>query len=81
MEEKATEIDAEFPNEDPKWRRYVEERSVQRLGGSGMLRLTAGGGLCQPSSVDTHRSHEGQSIIARTSSQEFKSDSRKTDKQ
>lgn len=51
--------------------------TLQRLGASGMLRLTVGRGLCQPSSMDTHRSHEGQSITARTCSQEFELDSRK----
>lgn len=58
----------------------MEERWVQRLGASGMLRLTVGGGLCQPSSVDTHRSHESQSITARTRSQEFKADGTKVEK-
>lgn len=76
---KATEIDVEFPNDDPKWRRYVEEREVQRLGASGMLGLTVGGGLSQPSSLDTHRSHESQSITARSSSREFESEHREAE--
>lgn len=44
-----------------------------------MLRLTVGWGLCQPSYMDPNRSHEGQSIIARTCSQEFKLDSSKAE--
>lgn len=55
----------------------MEELEVERLGASGMLCLTVGGGLRQPSSMDTRRSQEGQSITARTSSHEFHLDSRK----
>lgn len=41
--------------------------------------MTVGEGLRQPSSMDTHRSHEGQSVTAGSGSQELKSDSRKAE--